>query len=57
MTLPVIVAPPPIAGTVTSKVVLVKFVVLSTVNVSSLGKVPALYVKKSRNTFCPISKL
>jgi hypothetical protein len=53
----VIVAPPAIVGIVISKVVAVKFDESITVNVSSVGTVPALYVKKSQNNFCPISKL
>jgi len=44
-------------GIVISKVVAVKLVVSATVKVSSFGTVPVLYVKKSQNNFCPISKL
>ena len=44
-------------GTSTSKVVDVKFNVSATVNVSSLGTTPVLYVRKSKNTSWPISKL
>ena len=41
----------------TSKVVDVKLAVSETVKVSSVGTDPVLYVRKSKNTFCPISKL
>ena len=44
-------------GTVTSKVVDVKLAVSATVKVSSVGTVPVLYVRKSKNTYWPISKL
>jgi len=35
----------------------VKFTVSLTSNTSSFGTTPELYVLKSKNTFCPISKL
>ena len=54
-TFPVIV--PPKDGIVTSKVVAVKLTVSATVKVSSFGTVPEFYVRKSKNTFWPISKL